>query len=283
MSEIDLHVHTTCSDGTLSPSEVVELARSEKFKAIGIADHDTVDGNAEAKKAGERVDIEVIEGVEISAEYSPGTMHILGYFIDSSSPVLKDALGFVQRARRERNPRIIEKLRGLGFNITYDEVLAEAQGGQVGRPHFAQVLVKKGYVRDPGEAFARFLAKGAAAYINKERMSSAKSIKVIKAAGGLAVLAHPKQLKINDTKKLSRLIEKLIAEGLGGIEVYSSCHSRDEIQTYKELAQRFGLAVTAGSDFHGTNNPSVKLGDLGPGVDVKYNLVEEMKLALAKE
>ncbi|MDD5085720.1 MAG: PHP domain-containing protein [Candidatus Omnitrophica bacterium] len=280
MNKIDLHTHTTCSDGTLSPRELVRLAKSSGFKAIAITDHDTVEGNAEARETGTGEGLEVIEGVELSVEFSPGTMHILGYFVNSVSPELTKSLDFVQRARRERNPKIVEKLRKLGLDISYEEVLKEAGGGQVGRPHFAGVLVKKGYVRDKGEAFARYLAKGRAAYVDKGRFAPREAAEIIHNSGGLVVLAHPSQLHIPTKENLRKLIDELVGYGLDGIEVYSSCHTRKEARLYAELAEEYKLFVAAGSDFHGDNSPGIKLGNVGPGVKVDYELVSLMKEAM---
>lgn len=279
MNEIDLHTHTTCSDGTLGPSELVRLAKSLGFKAIAVTDHDTVDGNKEARETGIKEGLELIEGVELSVEFSPGTMHILGYFVDSASPNLAQALDFVQRARRERNPKITEKLQKLGFDISYEEVIKEAGGGQVGRPHFAGLLVKKGYVRNKDEAFARYLAKGQAAYVDKGRFAPREAAEIIHKAGGLVVLAHPAQLGIPAKENMRKLIDELIGYGLDGIEAYSSCHSRKEARIYAELAEERGLFVTAGSDFHGENSPGIKLGNVGAGVKVDYGLVNLMKEA----
>ncbi|HMK52688.1 MAG TPA: PHP domain-containing protein, partial [Thermodesulfobacteriota bacterium] len=165
MGHIDLHLHTTASDGVLSPSEVVRYAKAKGLQAIAITDHDTIEGCEEGLAEGKRIGFEVIPGIEISAEHSPGSMHILGFFLDIHHPLLNERLRYLQKARAERNPRIVEKLNRLGIDITFEEVLKASGGGQVGRPHFANVLLEKKYVRSFQEAFDRFLKKGAAAYV----------------------------------------------------------------------------------------------------------------------
>src|SRR4030042_2599493 len=197
MGNIDLHLHTTASDGVMTPSQIVNHAKNKGLQAIAITDHDTIEGLKEGLLEGERIGLEVIPGIEISAEHSPGSMHLLGFFIDINHPTLKERLGYLQRARAERNPRMAEKLNKLGIDITFDEVLKASGGGQVGRPHFAQVLLEKGYVRNFQEAFDRFLKKGASAYVEKMRFSAEESIQFINEANGVAGLVHPNQSQLN--------------------------------------------------------------------------------------
>lgn len=276
MKRVDLHMHTTHSDGSYTPRELVRYAKEKRLDCISVTDHDTLssyeESAAEAKKQG----IELIPGIEISAQFEPGTLHILGFFLDPNHPSLVAALEDVQRARRERNPQIIEKLNQLGIPITYEEVQAESGGKQVGRPHFAKVLLKKGVVKSLSEAFDKYLAKGKPAYLDKRRFSSRDSIRMICEAGGITSVAHPKQMRLSEealTKELARLRE----EGLGGIEVYNSCQSREEASLYKRFAKRFNLLITGGSDFHGANKPDVDLGYLGDGVELGYEAIEAMK------
>ncbi|MBW1853279.1 MAG: PHP domain-containing protein, partial [Deltaproteobacteria bacterium] len=185
---IDLHIHTTCSDGSLTPSQVVHYAKEKGLKAIAITDHDTIDGNDEALNEGEHQGIKVIPGVEISVDYSPGSMHMLGYFTTTDDITLKgyftttdditlkEKLTLLQGSRADRNPKIIEKLNELGLALTYDEVVQESGGGQVGRPHIAQVLLQKGYVKNIQEAFDKYLGKGAPAYSDKFRFGADEAI-----------------------------------------------------------------------------------------------------------
>ena len=279
MGNIDLHLHTTASDGVMTPSGIVNYAKSKGLVAIAITDHDTIEGLEEGFLEGERIGLEVIPGIEISAEHSPGSMHLLGFFIDIHDPILKERLGYLQRARAERNPRMAEKLNKLGIDITFDEVLKASGGGQVGRPHFAQVLIEKGYVRNFQEAFDRFLKKGASAYVEKMRFSAEESIQFINEANGVAVLAHPNTLQLNGYSELENLILRLVKTGLRGIEAYYPEHSALEVAQYKTLAERHGLLVTGGTDYHGIEKNGLDIG-VGRGeMKLPYSIVENLKAA----
>src|SRR5512136_2587139 len=277
MGNVDLHLHTTASDGVMTPSEIVNYAKSKGLVAIAITDHDTIEGLEEGLLEGERIGLEVIPGIEISAEHSPGSMHLLGFFIDINHPILKERLEYLQRARAERNPRMAEKLNKLGINITFDEVLKVSGGGQVGRPHFAQVLIEKGYVRSFQEAFDRFLKKGAPAYVEKMRFSAEESIHFINEANGVAVLAHPNTLQLNGYSELENLILRLVKKGLRGIEAYYPEHSALEVAQYKTLAERHGLLVTGGTDYHGIEKNGLDIG-VGRGeMRLPYSIVEGIR------
>ena len=277
----DLHTHTLHSDGTFTPSELVKLAKKAGLASIALTDHDTLSGIEEAQEEGGRSGVEVISGVEISVKFEPGTMHILGFFVDRNSKKLQEGLESIQEARRTRNPLIIKKLQEQGINITLEEVERESGGDQIGRPHFARVLVKKGYVKNFEEAFERYLTKGAPAYVDKRKLTSREAIEMIEDAGGLAALVHPKQLKLDHAPdEFERTVEKLRSEGLKGIEVYSSCQSKSEAACYRKTAERLGLIVTGGSDFHGANRPQVSLGWLGAGVKLSYETIDRMKKIL---
>ena len=275
----DLHMHTVHSDGTLTPTALIELAKKQGLSCVALTDHDTLSGVEEAQTAGRRVGVEVIAGVEISAICEPGTMHILGYFIDPASKQLQEKLEEIQEARRQRNPMIIEKLRALGIDITLEEVERESGGDQVGRPHFAKVLIQKGRVKNFEEAFDLYLAKGCPAYVDKRKFTSRDSIQMIEEAGGIASLAHPKTLKL-ENKEFEEKLDELKSEGLKGLEVYSSCQSRDEAARFKKTADRLGLFVTGGSDFHGANRPQVQLGWMGDGASIPYDMIDGMKKLL---
>lgn len=279
MGNIDLHLHTTASDGVMTPSEIVNYAKNKGLLAIAITDHDTIEGLEEGLFEGERIGLEVIPGIEISAEHSPGSMHLLGFFIDIHHPTLKERLGYLQRARAERNPKMVEKLKKLGIDITFDEVLKASGGGQVGRPHFAQVLLEKGYVRSFQEAFDRFLKKGASAYVEKMRFSAEESIHFINEANGVAVLAHPNTLQLNGYSELENLILRLVKRGLRGIEAYYPEHSALEVTQYKTLAERHGLLVTGGTDYHGIEKNGLDIA-VGRGeMKLPYSIVENLKAA----
>ncbi len=281
MKRTDLHMHTTHSDGSYTPRDLIRYAKQKGLGCVSVTDHDTMSSFEECTDEAKKQGIELIPGIEISAQFEPGTLHILGFFQDPNHAGLKKTLEDIQRARRERNPQIIEQLSKLGIPITLEEVKAESGGKQVGRPHFAKVLLKKKVVKSMQEAFDKFLGKGKPGYVDKRRLSSADSIRQIRDAGGVAVIAHPKQMRL-DEEKLTKELERLVGEGLGGLEAYNSCQSPEEANLYKRLAKRFNLFVTGGSDFHGANKPDVDLGFMGDGAELGYEVVEAMRASIAK-
>ena len=275
--EIDLHTHTTASDGSYTPSQLVHYAKEKGLRALAVTDHDTIEGNEEALSAGRREGLEVISGIEISVDHSQGSMHMLGYFIDIGSQRLKEKLALLQDSRADRNPKIIEKLNELGLSVSYDEVVEASGGGQVGRPHIAQVLLKKGYTTTIQEAFDRYLGKGAPAYFDKFRLNAEDAIAMIADAGGVPVLAHPFTLKCKNQGELEGLIRHLTENGLQGIEVYYTEHSKQQVERYRLLAERNNLLITGGSDFHGANMAGVELGTGRGGLHIPYSLFEKLK------
>ncbi len=278
MSRIDLHLHTTHSDGSLSPADVLALAGKAGVTALAITDHDIVDGVPEAIEAGARLGIEVIPGVEISSRYGDGELHILGYFLDWKDAELNRRLANLRHSRHDRNPRIIEKLNELGLAVTYEEVRALAGTESVGRPHIARVLMNKGYVASVKEAFDRYLAEGAAAYVPRTLPAPAEAIAWIRAAHGVAVLAHPTWIK-ESAEGLYRLCDMLKGEGLGGIEVYYSTHTAQQTAEYLNIARRLDLLVTGGSDFHGVTKPDIDVGVGRGGLKVSEKLLGPLKKA----
>ena len=277
MGMMDLHTHTTHSDGSTSPTELVSLAAGNGARAVAVTDHDTVSGLAEGRQAADKAGVEFVNGVEISAEFSPGTMHILGYFINEEACDLQSKLLELKQARERRNPEIALKLRRLGFEVSYDEVAALAGNGVVGRPHFARVLVKKGYAASIQDAFDRFLAKGAPAYEEKLRLSPEQAISLIHRAGGVAVLAHPYQLKLGSMEETEELVSRLSEIGLDGIEAIYSRHTPEQRRLYSEMARRIGLGTTGGSDFHGTYKPDIAVVRGTGGLSVPYSLLDDLK------
>ena len=255
----DLHSHSTVSDGRLSPEALVARAHEKGVSILALTDHDNTAGVPAAIAAGKGLGLRVIPGVEISADFEPGTMHILGLGIDISNPALQDRLAEMQEARRQRNPKVIERLRAAGIDIQFSDVEKLAKGGQIGRPHFAQALIDKGAVASFNEAFEKYLGKGAVAYVPKARMKSDAAIAAIHAAGGLAVLAHPIQLRL-EGPGLEALVASLKKQGLDGIEVFHSDHGPEDVIFYGALAARHGLGVSGGSDYHGIPGKNVELG-----------------------
>ena len=277
MKICDLHTHSTASDGSDTPSRLMELAKEVGLSAIALSDHDTVAGLEEAAEAAGRLGIEFIPAVELSCQFHKGNMHMLGYYIDAAHPGFRAVLEKVQAARAERNPKILKKLADLGILITMEELEALAQGGQIGRPHIARALVEKGVVKDVSQAFEKFLKRGGRAYAPKSILSPEAAISSIKEAGGIPVLAHPFSLKAEGPEELQAIVTDLKAKGLMGMECYYSEHSKEFTSQCIELARALGLAVTGGSDYHGKAKPYIKLGRGKGDLVIPYECVEELK------
>jgi predicted metal-dependent phosphoesterase TrpH len=260
MKVCDLHMHSTHSDGTCTPRELVAMARRKGLAAIALTDHATLSGVAEAQEAGRALGVRVLSGVEISVEYASKTVHMLGYCFDSGSQVLRAGLERILGGRHERNLKIVEKLNELGCAVTYEDVAAEAGGKVVGRPHFARALIRRGYAATNEEAFEKFLARGAAAYVERLRFSPANAVAMIRSAGGIPVLAHPKFVPVRDGESLEDIVRTLREAGLMGIECHYSLHTPEETRRYLDLARRYSLIVTGGTDFHGDVKPEIEMG-----------------------
>ena len=278
---IDLHIHTTASDGTLTPAEVLSHADQLKLKAIAITDHDTVAGSIEALRCGIPPSLGFLTGVEISAAPPPfysgsGSFHLLGYSIRLDDPKLNQTLAKLRQARKDRNPAIISRLNNLGIPLTVDEVCKEAGAGQLGRPHIAQAIVNKGVVATIDEAFEKFLGAGRPAYVDKFRIECSQAIEIILGAGGIPVLAHPGLLNCKNEDQFDHLIAGLKEMGIQGIEVYYSEHTPDQTRFFAELAQRHDLLMTGGTDFHGTIQPEIKMGSGRGNLCVPYELYEKL-------
>ncbi len=278
MSRIDLHLHTTHSDGSLSPTAVLQLAHTANVTALAITDHDIVTGIPEAIAAGAERGIEIIPGVEISSCMGNSELHLLGYCIDWQDSELNRRLATLRESRHTRNPQIIERLRALGLDVTYKEVRALAGTDAVGRPHIARLLMDKKYVTSAKDAFDRYLAEGRPAYVARELPNPTDAIAWIRAAGGVAVLAHPTWAKVSG-EGLNALLTTLKAEGLGGIEVHYSTHTKRQTMEYLDLAKRLDLLVTGGSDFHGITKPDIEVGMGRGGLNVSEKLLDPLKKA----
>ncbi len=268
---IDLHTHTTCSDGTFTPEALVRYAKEKNLKAVAITDHDTVSGNERALKEGQTQQIEVVPGVELSAACPKGSLHILGLFIDSENEAIVKATAQLQKKRRERNMKILQNLDELGITIEKD---AFAENAYLGRPHIAQKLVELGHVNSIDEAFEKFLKKGAAAYVVREKLSEAETMNALVKANSIPVLAHPVTVS-----NVEETIERLIPLGLKGIEVYYPTHSQENMQYFQKLAEVYDLLVTGGSDFHGAHKPHIDLGCM----NVPASLLDLLKRTLHKK
>lgn len=277
----DLHCHSTASDGTLSPRDVVKLAHQNGISAMALTDHDTIAGIDDAAAAAADLAIDFIPGIEISAEFPhPGTLHILGYGIDPKSKSLHELTQTLLAGRDNRNPKIIAKLQELGISITMQEVEAKAQGDVIGRPHIAAVMMEKGYVSSIKNAFNEYLAPGGKAYFDKERLTPRQAISMIRDAGGIAVIAHPVQLRLQNSSQIETAVKDLVDSGLGGIETIHSDHSPADIEQFTAYAKKYNLVTTGGSDFHGTNKTHIDLGFVN-GRRVPRAMFDDLRDALA--
>ncbi len=287
-SRIDLHIHSTASDGTLSPIEILDMARDRDLGAIAITDHDTVEGSREALEAWEPSTFSFLTGVEISAATLPsfpcsGSFHILGYGIRVDDPILNQTLDVLQEARKNRNPEIIERLKGMGFDISMDEVRDNYGEGLLGRPHIARLMVKKGFTKSINETFDFYLGKGKPAYVDKYRINPERAIEVSVGAGGVPVLAHPALLDPATDEPLENLLRDLKAFGLMGVEVHYPAHTRERTAQFIEMAEHFDLLMTGGTDFHGSLKPDVEMGSGEGGLHVPYSLYEKLMEKLASK
>lgn len=259
MGRVDLHAHTSVSDGTLSPTALVELAAREGLVALAVTDHDHVGALPEARATAERVGVELVPGIELSVESENGELHLLGYLFDERDPRLQARLVELRLARARRGEQIVERLRALGVEITLDDLLAEVGSAatSLGRPHVARALMRKGLVGSVQDAFDRYLAEGRPAYVPKARLTPREAIALLHGAGGLAVLAHPVTIPLESREPA---IRSLTALGLDGVEVVHSKHDASTRAELARLAEELGLVATGGSDFHGENKPDVRLG-----------------------
>jgi predicted metal-dependent phosphoesterase TrpH len=282
---IDLHTHTDRSDGTVSPADLVLQAKTAGIQALAIADHDTLAGYDLAVSLAAKESLELICAVELSTRPDftangkrPRSVHILGYFLNGEpAPAFREWLQSQQASRRRRNLDLIAKLEQLGVNLQLEDMQVYGRN-QVGRPHFARVLLDKGYVSTLQEAFDRYLADDAEAAVERDEPSLEEGIGRICDGGGLASLAHPVRLPQRDEQSLSGLLERLQGYGLEGIEVYHSEHKPEDSALFHTLAQRFHLIETGGSDFHGAAKPEVRLGSgINGNVCLSYSFLEQIR------
>ncbi|MCP4669664.1 MAG: ribonuclease III [Desulfobacula sp.] len=278
---IDLHIHSTASDGSLSPIEIINLAKETKLQAVSITDHDTIDGVKEVLKHSQSNALEFICGVEISCDppaqfKNLGSIHLLGYGFSIYDKNINAILNKAKKARIQRNPAIIERLNALGFNLTIEQVEERFGADQTGRPHIAELMKEKGYVKSFKEAFDKYLGKGKKAYVEKYKVSCEKAIKIILEAGGIPVLAHPGLLNFNQSHQLENFIDILMTYGLAGMEVYYTEHDDTLTSFYKKLAHEKKLLATGGSDFHGKFNKGVALGTGTGNLNIDYSLFKAL-------
>lgn len=264
---IDLHCHSTFSDGSFTPEELATRAVDAGLAALALTDHDTLSGLPRFLAAAASLPFQAVPGVELSVDCRSGVMHMLGYWMDPANPELARQLEWVRDGRSMRNCEILRKLNELGLTMTEDELKASAGEDVVGRPHFAQVMIDKGYVKDKNEAFDRYLGDGQSAYVDRPRLTAEKAIELLTAAGGVPVLAHPFTLHLGK-ESMEKLLGELAECGLCGMECYYSEHSSDLTRDYLEMAARLHLVPTGGSDFHGAASPGIELGTGFGGLNV---------------
>ena len=277
---IDLHTHSTASDGTLSPTELVTLAKKTGLKALALTDHDTVAGVAEARLRSAELSIVLIAGVEIEIEFDPGEFHLLGLGIDENNASLLKALSVLAEARRDRNARIVELFKSDGISIDLEEIAKIAGTERIGRPHLADALLRRKIVKTKQEAFDRFLGKGKPFYLPKDCFSLAEAQSLIKAAGGISVIAHPYSLFVSKPK-LANLMDEWREAGVEGVEAYHPTAKLGQCRILETMARERGFLVTAGSDFHSREKPECGLGKTAGGIPIADSYYEELSRLLS--
>lgn len=271
---IDLHSHTTASDGTFSPAQLVDEAGRAGLRILGITDHDTFSGYDQALPLARQAGLELVCGIELSTKLHGHSVHLLGYFLSADSlGDFRNWIADLQASRQDRNVRLVARLRELGLDITLEEVEARG-GGMTGRPHFAQLLIEKGYVRNMQQAFDDYLDESAKGYVTRNEPQFGEAVQHIRSAGGIASLAHPIRIR----EDVATILPDLRAAGLNAIEAYHSDHSPEQTALYLQLAKQLGLLVTGGSDFHGAVKPEIRLGTgRGGNLQIPDNLVERLQ------
>ncbi|BDU50092.1 PHP domain-containing protein [Haliovirga abyssi] len=273
---IDLHIHTTCSDGTYTPEEVVELCKEKNIEVMAITDHDTVEGLKEGRKKAEELGITFINGIEFSTDYYGKEVHILGYFLNIEDEAFLKEIKLLGEEREKRTELMLEKLKRYGINITMEDVLEEVKGNLISRTHIAGAMYKKGYIRSRKEAFINYIGSGKGAYIPKENLSPARAVKLIKDNGGLAFVAHPKLISLGEKRTLE-LLDILQEVGLDGLEIYYPSFSSIDIAYYSRIAKERGLIASGGSDFHGGNRIEISIGVSNVKNDIYEAMLERLE------
>ncbi len=265
---VDLHTHSRASDGTHAPAELVRLAHKSSLTGLALTDHDTLAGVAEAAAEAAACGIDFLPGIEVSCLFPrPGTMHILGYGLDPAAAAARELVDVLTAARDERVALTVERLNRAGVDLSVAEVLDAAGpgAGSIGRPHVAKLLVRKGYAISTRDAFDRFIGGGGVAYVQNHPLTAPEAIALIRAAGGMASLAHPLQLRRRTWAQTASLIEELAEQGMEGVETIHSSHREEDVHRLTRLADRLELITTGGSDFHGAAKPWIRLGEAAGG------------------
>lgn len=274
---IDLHTHSSYSDGSDTPDGLFERAASLRLTTVALTDHDTLEGIADARTAADRHGIELIPGTELSLEYAKGGMHLIVLWLEPGIGPLQDRLAELRGGRDRRNARIVERLNELGLAVDLAEVLEQAGEGSVGRPHIAAVLVRHGYVDSIEQAFDEYLGNDRKAYVGRERLEPQEAIQLARASGGVPILAHPHTLAIDNRFEMADLLVELRAFGLLGIECHYGNYPAEGRAGLVALADRFGLLPSGGSDYHGTYKPDVALGIGRAGIAVPESILDDLR------
>jgi len=279
MAYIDLHVHSNCSDGTLSPTELVVLAKKSGLAAFALTDHDTIKGIPEALEAGKKEGIEVIPGIEFSTEYKGKDIHIVGLDFAYDSEAFLSQLVIFQDSRQLRNQKMINKLREEGgIDITWEKMEASFGKAVWTRAHFGRFLLDNGYIKDISEAFSRYIGDGCPYFLPREKVTPAQAVRLIRETGGIPVLAHPYEYHFTE-EEIIELVEMLQGEGLLAIEAYYSTHTAMEESSVLRIARKHGLAISGGSDFHGSNKPTISIGTGHGNLKITYDVWERLQEA----
>lgn len=276
MNYVDLHVHSTASDGTLTPKDVVMYAESKGLKAIALTDHDTVDGIGQARQAALQTSLELIPGMELSCIYEGTEIHILGFFVDETSRTLLDGLAGFRQIRNSRNNLMLERFQNDGYDISLEDLQHGCPDTVITRAHFARVLVEKGYAASPEQAFKNFLQYGGRYCTRKEIVTPEHVMALMKAAGAWPCLAHPMQYHLG-YGQIEALALYLKDQGLRGIEVYHSSHNQYQSSKLQVIAQKLSLLPSGGSDFHGSNKPDIDIGVGRGGLHISESLLKDIK------
>lgn len=278
---IDLHLHSRCSDGSLTPTELVSRAKTRGVTALALTDHDTCEGNEEAVQAGLRLGVRVIRGVEFSVNVLDWSVHILAYGVDRMSPQAEAIFSRLRTGREDRLTRIVARLNDIGIPLSSREVREEGVGGVVGRLHIARALVRRRYVESVREAFASLIGRHGRAYVERVRLEPEEAFPMIRSMGGVAVLAHPGVFEREYPGRLDELLSLILPLGLDGIEAHYSQHNREQTAAYERLAQAHGLIVTGGSDFHRHEGDGPEIGRGNGDLRVPPRCLDDLDRALA--
>lgn len=274
---VDLHAHSTVSDGSVDPTDLVSLAARKGLTALALTDHDSQEGLPAATEAATREGLELVPGTEVSLNFDKGGMHLVVLWLQPGPGPLQDHLSGLQEGRSGRNTRIVERLTDLAMPLTIEEVHEEAGGGSVGRPHIAAVMVEKGYVPDIKTAFDEWLGNHKPAYVDRPRIDAERAIGLARESGAVPVLAHPHTLGISRAAEMADLLDRLVSYGLIGLEAIYPSYYRHEREGYSDLARRFGLVPSGGSDYHGTYKPGLDLGTGYGDLNVPDSVLEELR------